>query len=216
MMGPTHVAVGAACALAVAQPTGVAECLVCLAGGALGGMICDIDCGRRGGLKRLAGEGAGRVRGVAGRRDLVVGWVLVLACLALWLLASWQEGNDLRESLVGAVGERRLLGLAALAGLCVAGYLTRHRSFTHSVFGLALMTGAVWAVFEPLALPFACGMVSHVVLDLLNAQPVRLLYPAKHGFCLRLFKANGIADAMLLTAGVVASAAFVLLALVPA
>ena len=43
MTGSTHVAIGIASSLAILQPKTIPECLCAITGGAIGGMISDID-----------------------------------------------------------------------------------------------------------------------------------------------------------------------------
>lgn len=50
-------------------------------------------------------------------------------------------------------------------------------------------------------MPFFIGMVSHLVLDLLNRRPLRLLYPLRGGWCLGLCWADGRVDRLLRTMG---------------
>jgi inner membrane protein len=44
MLGKTHVAVGVAASLAILQPDTATGIISAVAGGAIGGWICDIDC----------------------------------------------------------------------------------------------------------------------------------------------------------------------------
>ncbi|MCC8103522.1 MAG: metal-dependent hydrolase [Clostridiales bacterium] len=61
-------------------------------------------------------------------------------------------------------------------------------------------SGGILYVFGPLSQTTGC--LSHLLLDCLNKKPVRLLYPIKTGFCMRLCYADGAANKVLLWVGV--------------
>ena len=69
-----------------------------------------------------------------------------------------------------------------------------HRGFSHSLLALVLETACLQMIFPAAALPFAAAFASHVLLDIMNKRPVRLLYPLKKGICLGWFYADGLAN----------------------
>ena len=56
---------------------------------------------------------------------------------------------------------------------------------------MAAFTAAVWLACPPLVPFFAVGYGSHLVLDVTNKQPIRLLYPLKLKASLGLCTARG-------------------------
>ena len=88
--------------------------------------------------------------------------------------------------------------LSYLIGVCVfivIGYFGSkfsHRSFTHSILGCFVYSFVLFYSFGGFILvPFLCGFVSHIVLDLFNKKGIALLYPCKFRFCFNLCDSNG-------------------------
>lgn len=77
----------------------------------------------------------------------------------------------------------------------IMGYLGSkfsHRSFTHSILGCFIYTFILSYGFKNNALiPFLCGFISHIILDLFNKKGIALLYPCKFRICFNLCEANG-------------------------
>lgn len=195
-MGPTHIAVGVAAALALAQPQSAAACVVAAAGGLLGAAVCDVDA--------WASQNGRSVRR---------GALLVLVAFAALAWADARLGSGACAWLAAHGGVPNAVGLACFAASCLAGARLPHRSFAHSLLGLALMGGALYVACAPLVPGFAAGFASHVALDLLNYRPVRLLYPVKRGVSFGLYKADGVANAVLFAAGCAVAALSVYAAL---
>lgn len=199
MTGKTHVIVGAAAGLALGPVLGApaaAGLAAAAAGGALGGMLPDLD------VRNAAHPLWDLISRVA-----AVGLLILAVCLdaaAGWPLARRAARAGLEPVALGAVG---------LVALCCAARLSAHRSFSHSLLALAGFAVATRLACPPLAPALAAGYASHLVLDLLNHRPLRLLWPARRGFCLRLCKTGGVVDACCTTAGLLAAAHIVLLAL---
>lgn len=186
MMGNTHISIGIAAALAVTAPATPGECLPAILGGALGGMLSDIDI-----------RSGKRLRDVSQTRMLAVG--IAVVCLFLDSLFGgklWSAMTANEHAGTGAL----LLGL-----LCLFGSVQEHRGFTHSLLALVLFTGCVSLVCPPLLLPFGAGFASHLALDSLNKKPIRLFYPLKTGLCLKLCYADGRINALLLRLGLILS-----------
>ena len=103
-------------------------------------------------------------------------------------------------------GATTVAGAVAFIALCAIGAFSGHRTFCHSLLGLALFSAAVWAVCPALAAPFAVGFASHLALDLLNKQKLQLFFPLKAGsFCFSLCHADGAANTVLMVVGTVAA-----------
>ena len=83
----------------------------------------------------------------------------------------------------------------------VMGYLGSkfsHRSFTHSFLGCFIYTLILSYGFDNNTLiPFLCGYLSHIFLDLFNKKGVALLYPCKFRLCLNLCESNGMVNKIL-------------------
>ena len=177
MLGKTHVAAGVAASVAILHPATTPGIVSAIAGGAIGGWICDIDCQKS---------------------DLQKSFLPGLAFAVLVSTAALAVDHLARLGVcaytVRTWGTQNGIGLALLLGCCLWGALSRHRSFTHSFLGVALLSFSVWLVMRPLAVPFCIGMLSHVALDLLNRRGVRLFYPLKKGFCMNLCDSSGPAD----------------------
>ena len=184
MKKATHMAVGAAAALAAVQPQTALGCAVALAAGTLGAAVSDVDLL----WKKNAREVLQRVLGTA----------LALVCLvALDALAQ----ADVTTQLAALIGKDWGWGLAMLIFLCVCGFFSEHRSFTHSLVGMTLFTVSVHLLAPGHALGF--------LLDLLNRKPLRLLFPFHKGFSLRLCSADGLVNSLLKWLGRLAAVAYV-------
>lgn len=200
MTGRTHVVVGAAsgvvAALALGGPVAVAELAAAAAGGALGATLPDLD------VRNTAHPLRDRLARVA-----AVALLALAACLDA--AAGWPLARRAAQAGLGPIA----LGAAAFATLCCAVRLSAHRSFSHSLLALVGFAVATHLACPLLAPALVAGLASHLVLDLFNRRPLRLLWPARRGLCLGLCKTDGIVDACCTAAGIVVVAGAVLLAL---
>ncbi len=194
MTGRTHVAVGAAAGLVVASLLGQAEAAAELAlaatVGALGGLLPDLD----------VRDPAHPLRD---RISRVLAAVLLVGLVALCVLR-WDVGA---AALAGP--GRVAAGVVGLVALCCAARLSAHRSFSHSLLALVGFALATWLAFPPAAAVLAAGYASHLVLDLLNHRPLRLLWPLRRGVCLGLCHTGGVVDACCLAGGILVAASVV-------
>ncbi len=182
MMGKTHMIAGIGAAMLAAPPDTMAGCLQALLGGALGGLICDLDV-----QSSTYCQDARVVRNAA----------LLLGAGILFL--DWKWSTGIWNHIGTHLGSGQLLGLGIFLGVTMVGKLSSHRSFTHSFLALGLLTAAFYFLYMPLIPYVAAGFLSHMALDLLNKKPVEILYPWKKGFCLRLFSADGLANRLICT-----------------
>lgn len=160
MLGRTHITIGTATALLLFRPTNMLEFGTVVAGGALGSFICDIDC-----KSDEMNEGS------------VKNMVLAVVAFICILLCDYFMANGLIAYLHSSFGFLMVLGGIIFAACSVWGIISHHRTFTHSLLGLLLMSFAAWLVYRPLGYAFFVGMASHIILDLFNEQEVQLLYP---------------------------------------
>ena len=123
-------------------------------------------------------------------------------------------GKNLIHEILNGADVIRFLGLALFLGLGLAGALTAHRSFMHSLLGWALFTGAVYLAAPPLTGAFGVAYGSHLALDMFNKKGMPLLFPMKRRFSLKLFRADGIADKLLLGLSLPGAAALIVTALI--
>lgn len=189
MLGKTHVAVGVAAALVVLQPISVGQCMCAVAGGALGGMICDIDGNW----------------GTENPEYPVADALFFAIVLALAALFDWLFGDGLCDWIASHVSLLVVPPAIAMAALLAFGRASGHRSFMHSLAGCAAFTTCVYFLAEPIAWAFALGYLSHLALDLLNKSGEQLFWPLKIRLCLKFFPANGRANDVALAISIVVS-----------
>ena len=166
-----------AAAFSIVRPETVAEALPVIAGGALGCLICDLDCENK------------SEKSDSSHWRVVMVLVAAAALIEDYLLDAgmWRTLGHMGPYLWFA-------GLAGFVITCVFASGSGHRGFSHSLLALALETAFLWLVFPATALPFAIAFASHVLLDMMNKRSVRLFYPAKKGMCLGWFYADKLAD----------------------
>ena len=168
MLGRTHFFIGTAAALAVLQPQTVPVLVTGAGAAAIGSLISDIDVGTS-----------------QAHRDADKIITATVAVAALTILAEYKLNLGIYRRLTSDSNILRLLaGTAAFLLLCAYGKQQPHRSFMHSFAALALLTACVDIIYPDASAYFAVGFLSHLVLDVLNRKPEKLLWPWKKGFCL--------------------------------
>ena len=207
MLAKAHIAVGMAAAFSIVRPETVAEALPVIAGGALGCLICDLDCENK------------SEKSESSHWRVVMMLVAAAALIEDYLLDAgmWRTLGQAGASLWSpSVQIGQYLWFAGLAGFiitCVFASGSGHRGFSHSLLALALETIFLWLVFPATAMPFAIAFVSHVLLDMMNKRSVRLFYPAKKGMCLGWFYADKLANKLVALCGTVWLIAAILICL---
>ena len=192
MMSHTHLYIGMTAALAVSTATTPEMCAVALAGGALGGVLADIDT-LRDDYQHDALFGQ------------IMAWSLMLVLGLLDIF--WFGKNIYQFMLENAITS--IIGCVALIILCILGYKSQHRTFTHSALALLLFSASAYAIYPHLGIACLCGYLSHLILDVLNKKEIPLLFPMKKGVCLKLCYANKAGNTIMMCVGFAAS--FVLL-----
>ena len=181
MLGNTHITAGITTSLLVFRPTTMLEFVATVAGGAVGGAICDIDC-KRSDLNR----------------DTIRGAVLGCAVIAAALVLDLRLGHGIYDYVQKTFGAATVFGLLGFFVCCIWGARSKHRTFTHSLTGGLAMSGCAYLVCKPFGLAMGAGMVSHILLDLLNRRRVQLFYPLKKPrICLNLCDSDGIVNTVL-------------------
>jgi inner membrane protein len=173
MQGKTHIAGAVALTTLATQPQTVGELLLCMGVSAVGGAICDIDVDGSIGskqLKKLSGFG-----------------VVVVLFLVVALLTGKAEFSTVMNRDNSIL--RTVFGIAIMFMLCWFGRKQPHRTFMHSILGVVLISLSSYLIFTEIWNYMALGMVSHILLDLLNKKKITLFYPLKKpkfalGLCL--------------------------------
>jgi inner membrane protein len=186
MLAKAHIAVGMAAAFSIVRPGTVAEALPVIAGGALGCLICDLDCENK---SEKSDSSRWRV-------------VMALAAAAALIEDHLLDAGMWRS--LGLCGKYLCFaGIAGFVIICIFAGGSGHRGFSHSLLAMALETACLWLIFPAAALPFAAAFMSHVLLDMMNKRSVRLFYPAKKGFCFGWFYADRLANKVITACGTV-------------
>ena len=191
MMSKTHLAVGIAAALTVSPARTVGGVFAAVIGGALGGVLCDVEC-----------------KTPPDARDIFAGQ-MGAGCLTVMLLCA---DAIMRAGLWDSIRSQNLyiliLGVLSVILLTSLGHLTAHRSLTHSLLYVALLAFGLSLVSPMLLYPALAGGISHLALDTLNKKSVPWLYPIdRNGFCLKLCRADRTANAVFFWLGFGASVA---------
>lgn len=180
MMSRTHLTVGIAAALALSPVTDLQTCLLAAAGGAIGGVIPDVD-----------------IFNTAHKKD-----ALLVGLISFGILIGGIVYYIMNHLIIGDVlGHLSIFGAFCFDVLFVIGFFSDHRHFTHSILAMLLFSLSVSMICKPLMIPFAIGFISHLALDILNKKGMHLLFPYKKGFCLKLCYADKLANKVLLIVG---------------
>lgn len=189
MMSKTHVTIGIAASLAFCRPRDTKGIIVAVVGGAIGGILCDIEC-----------------KSTPQMRDALTGRIIVAGITGAMLLVD----GFLKTGIWDVVLSREIIyliaGMLVLLVTCIVGRRSEHRTFTHSLLYVALITVGFFCILPELALPVLAGGLSHLTIDTLNKKPVPWLYPLrKTGICFKLCYASKLCNSILMWAGLIIS-----------
>lgn len=188
MMGRTHFAVGMAASLAVSlqvmQPQNVSDCLIALAGGAVGGVLADADT--------IDNDY---------NHDALIGQLLGFAVLVMVMAIDYFMKLGVCEYVIHNNTNTSIIAGIAFIILYIIGVASEHRSFTHSLLAMLLFSFCFGLVVQRLGFFVLVGYASHLLLDLLNKKDVPLLYPRKKGICFKVCYANKTANTVFMFAG---------------
>ena len=189
MQGKTHLAVGAATALAVLQPQTMPDLFVGAGIAMIGGVICDIDVGTSESHEKA---------------DKVIAFsILMIGALAV-IEGIWHIGI-IERIMADSNLTRIALSTIVLLILCAFGKEQPHRSFMHSFLGCAALTGCIAVILPPAAPYFGVGFLSHMAIDFLNRKGLQLFYPFKLRISLKLCSTTGQVDKALRWIGTIAA-----------
>ena len=204
MLGRTHKKIGVAAAFAVLRPSTIPACLGAFAAGAIGGGICDVDILFKN--HPAKDEDPNRDDYYDGAWEDVASNILLFL---LFLLVDWYFGNGAVDWFFEHLGFHTLAAGAVFTLIIVCGTLSSHRSYMHSIAIGVILSGCVYVICAPLALPFAIGIATHLILDLVNKGKMALFWPLKKTFCLNLCSASKTVNSVLETIGKVFSSLLV-------
>lgn len=193
MMGKTHVAIGVLSSLAIFQPTTISQCALAIAGGALGGVAADIDTVDN-----------------DYKHDALIGQLLSFGIVGIMVLILFITN---KPELYASLSKDKIsicIGIVAYLILMTKGYLSNHRSFTHSFLAMFLFTIAIGIINLNIIPFYLIGYISHLFLDLLNKKDVPLLYPLKKGICFKLCYASKKANSFFMWLGTFGSIIIIL------
>lgn len=196
MMGKTHIFMGTAIAFALTMPDTSSGILTAAAGGALGGMMPDIDLDSLKNIKDV------NTKATAG--------TIVAVCFAIDFLFKC----GIIESMKNSNPTVMLIGLVLFIALYFIGAAADHRGFTHSILATIIYTAVVGLMCQPLIIPFAIGYASHILLDCTNKKKVRVFFPAKKGIRFKMFYASKKANIVFYYIGIVLTIVFLIVAII--
>ena len=188
-MSKTHITVGVATSLAVCMPTTVGGIFAAVMGGAIGGILCDIECRSRPQM-----------------RDALYGRFIAAGITGILLLFDLIFDTGIWDSILSQDSFSLGLGAVVLLVTCLIGRFSEHRTFTHSLLYVLLITFGFFCITPELSLPVFAGGISHLIIDTFNKKPVPWFYPQnKQGICFKLCYASKLGNTILMWAGLAAS-----------
>lgn len=156
---------------------------------AAGSLIPDIDI-----------NGTGKVKKIA--TTIVTTAIL----LAIWLYKSKMT------AILDKFDIKTLSGIGALIVCLVIGLISHHRTFTHELIGLLAFSAAIYLIFGIRDMMwFSLGMLLHQLLDMLNMQKIKWLWPLKKGVAAGVCKADGLPAEMIGLIATLITGAFIYL-----
>ncbi len=181
MTGKTHATAGMALTMLITQPTTVAETIMCLGIASIGSVISDVDVSTSKSRKNF-------------------NKILIIITVSVILLALAEivfKAGIVKKISSDSNIMRIIVGIMAIIMICMFGKNCPHRSFMHSILGLALITISAYIILPEFALYMAVSFITHIFLDIFNKKKVKLFYPLKKpAIALGLCSAGGIADSI--------------------
>lgn len=188
MMGKTHITVGIATSLVACQPATLKDLFAAVIGGAVGGVICDIECRSRPEM-----------------RDALYARFITLGIVAAILLVDWITKTGLCVSIMEQPSSTVIMGVVVSIIVCIAGRFSEHRTFTHSLLFVLLIDFGLFCICPEISFPVLVGGISHLFIDTFNKKPVPWLFPFfRPGVCFKLCYASKVANAVIMWVGLVA------------
>lgn len=175
MESKTHVACANAVALAIMQPRDIKSLSVCVVSATIGSLICDLDVSTEKNHKYID----------------YFSLFIILGLLLLCLLDT-KLNIGINNWIVHNSSYLRIIScLLVTIFVCYYGYRQPHRSFLHSFLGLFILSFLCYFAFGNIVISFSIGLITHIILDLFNLKGLRLFYPLKNKYSLKLCVYNG-------------------------
>lgn len=195
MMSKTHLSIGIATSLAVCQPATIKSLMITVAGGAIGSILCDIEC-----------------KGQPSMWDATIGRIIAVGISLVAFAVDYLTGDSLLMSVFQQIQLHKyssiLSGAIILLITCMAGRFSQHRTFTHSLLYVVLTCIGFTCISSSLTQPILAAGISHLIIDTFNKKPVPWLFPFfRPGICFKLCYASKTANKVLMWVGLVASLA---------
>lgn len=186
MMSKTHLFVGMATALALSNINTPADCVAVLAGGAVGGVLADVDI-----LKDDY------------KSDALMGELFAIAITAILVgmdfLFNWGVWRYIIANRIISI-----VGVVGMVILWAIGFAKDHRTFTHSIIAMLSYSLCATLIYPRLGIACMLGYMSHLLLDILNKKKIQLFYPLKGGICFGWCYANKAANKIFMFLGLIA------------
>ena len=190
MMGKTHIAVGLASSYLLLQPSTPPQFAAATVGGCIGSIMADIDV-------KIDRSNKYALRASL---DALYGEILAVGISIAALASNYLSGGTIIQAAL-AHWQQSLIGVAFLIVLIAIGEASTHRDRTHSLLAMLLFSFSVLLIDKSIGIAFAVGYASHLIIDLFNKSPIRILYPLKKGFCLKVCYADRFGNELLLVTG---------------
>ena len=191
MLGKTHIAVGLASSYLILQPKTLSQFTAATVGGCIGGIMADIDV-------KINRSNSFALKASL---DALYGEILAIGISLAALTGDYLSGGTVLRVIISH-WQKSLIGAAILGILICIGEMSKHRERTHSLLALLLFSFAALLIDESIGVAFAVGYTSHLIIDLFNKSPIRILYPLKKGICFKTCYADKLGNELLLIAGV--------------
>lgn len=192
MQCKTHIAFGVAVSATMVHTTDVKTLLITIAGATIGSALPDLDS-----YNSEFSQILNKITAI------IVSTVIICAVI------SYVFGIDIIDKIVQFKSATNILiGTLIFLFVSILGSYTKHRTFMHSVTCMGIYYFVLSTFLsQSFTIPFVVGMLSHIVLDLLNHVGVAVLCPfSDKRFCLDLCDSNGLVNKILFYASVFGAA----------
>ncbi len=178
----THVVCANAIALGLIRPDNIPSLLITCGFATLGGLLPDVD------LKDST-------------TDKLFDRLMtsLITVVVMYFLIKFFLGIDLYDEVKKIdIVFNYIISLVIFIIMGYLGSKFSHRSFTHSILGCLVYTFILSYGFDyNVLIPFLCGFISHIVLDVFNRKGLALFYPCKSRFCFGLCDSDGKTNKLL-------------------
>lgn len=130
-------------------------------------------------------------------RESIYDTIIDLIFIAAFIILDCIIGKGMCKYVIDNWNVKVWGALFGIVILTLVGLNTKHRTFTHSFFAMAMYVGLVYMFCRPATVPFAIGYASHLISDLFNKLGLQLFFPLKWRPCLKLCRSNKRANRVL-------------------